>query len=129
MDLPAISYFRAATAHSSSTPRAAIGGRHCSTTRADLSPLLARRGPWSLLFRFRRSGPARWNNRQQDEIFLATAEMQGRLAAEDVERPIAWIVMQKRPVTGELVLHVRKPAAGSAGIHIIPAAYAQCNAI
>ncbi len=55
--------------------------------------------------------------------------MQGRLAAEDVQRPVARVVMQERPVAGELVLHVREPAAGSAGIDIVTAAYGQRDAM
>src|SRR5262245_39224066 len=67
------------------------------------------------------------NDRQQNEILSAIAEMQRRRAAINFQPPIARIIVQKGPVACELVLHVREPAAGSAGIHIVAAAYGQCD--
>src|SRR5262245_25018722 len=72
-----------------------------------------------------RRGFAWRDDRQQNEILSAIAEMQRRLAAINFQLPIARIIVQKGPVACELVLHVRKPAPGSAGIHIVAAAYGQ----
>jgi hypothetical protein len=42
---------------------------------------------------------------------VTTAEMQRRLATEDIQRPITRVIVQERPVAGEFVFHVRKFAA------------------
>src|SRR6185312_3488858 len=97
-----------------------------SPGQIDLSPLFLRRsGLCRLLSALRRRCLARWNDWQQYEILAPVSQVQRRLATVDFQRPVARIVVQERPVPGELVLHVGKLAARTARIDVITSAHAQ----
>ena len=55
--------------------------------------------------------------------------MQARVAAEDVRRPVARIIVQERPAAGELVLEIRQPSAARPGIFVVLAADGERDAI
>jgi hypothetical protein len=78
---------------------------------------MARRsGPFLLNARSRqRDGLPLGNDGQQEVRALPAAGMEGDLPAEDPRRPVAGVVMEKRPAAGEFVLHARRPCT-AAGI-------------
>src|SRR6185312_7237394 len=84
-------------------------------TLAALGPFLPSRAS-DLLLDLCRAGLSRRDDWQLHEVVAAAAEMNGRPAAVDRQRPVARIVVQERSVAGELVLHVGELSARAAGI-------------
>src|SRR5215510_6525036 len=69
------------------------------------------------------------NDRQQQVVLLALVEVDGGLAAVDLDRAVARVVVQERAAAGELVLHVGQPPAAAAGVDIVAAAHRERHAI
>src|SRR5665213_2121296 len=57
------------------------------------------------------------------------AEMDGGLAAVDLQRAVAWVVVQEGAIAGEFVLHIGELTAGAAGIDIVAPPHTQTHAI
>src|SRR5215471_2503966 len=68
------------------------------------------------------------DDRQQQEVLTAAAEVERGLAAVDRHRAVARIVVQERAVAGDLVLHVGEPAARAARIDVVAPANAEADA-
>src|SRR5437764_846583 len=60
---------------------------------------------------------------------LFAPKVQCRLPAENLTRPVHWIVVQERAATSQLVLEIREPPARAAAVFIVLAANAKCDAI
>src|SRR5262245_3992428 len=69
------------------------------------------------------------NDRQQQVVLLALVEVDGGLAAVDLDRAVARVVVEERAAAGELVLHVGQPPAAAAGVDIVAAAHRERHAI
>src|SRR5215212_10933159 len=72
---------------------------------------------------------SRRDDREQQERPPAGVEMQGGSTAEPLPRPVARIVVQKRPAAFQLILEIRQPPTATAAIFVIPAADCQRHAI
>src|SRR5262249_42982453 len=101
------------------------------SSRCERLRLHSIRGRWPRFTRlFRR--PLRLfgrNNRQKQIGFCGAAKSQPGSAVKDIGRPVAQIVMQERPATGQLILKVEKPPAGSYWIDVVFAADRQSDAV
>src|SRR5262249_39519552 len=71
----------------------------------------------------------RRNDRQQQVRLPAGAKVQGGDAAEQVERPVARIVVQEWPAACELVLEIREFPPARSGIDVVLAANREADAV